>query len=196
MRGGDEGADEVAVGAVDLDHVDARELRPAGGVAVALYEAVDLLGRHGLGDLAAVAGRNGAGSLERIAGQLAVALRAGVLKLDADLRAVGVAAVGHGLEAGDYAVGEEAGLPGAALGLLVDDGGLYGDEAEAALGAGLIVRGGAVGERAVAVGEVVAHGRHDEAVGDGDGANLDGREHIGESAVHLDNSSLRQRICP
>ena len=172
--GGDEGAHEIAVGAVDLDHVDACQLGAAGGVAVALDEPVDLFGGHGLGDLTAGAGGDGGSGLERVAGQLAVALGTGVLELDADLGPVGVAAVGHGLEAGDDGVIEEAGLARAALGLLVYDGGLYGDEAEAALGAGLVVGGAAVGQGAVGVGEVVAHGRHDEAVGHGHGAYLYG----------------------
>ena len=162
--GGDEGADEVAVGAVDLDHVDAGQLSAAGGVAIALDELVDFLSGHGLGDLAAGAGGDGGGGLQGVAGELAVALGAGVLELDADLGAVGVAAVGDGLEAGDDGVVKEAGLAGAALGLLVDDGALEGD--------------------AVRVGEVVAHGRDDETVGDRDGADLDGLEHVGEVVVH------------
>ena len=172
------------MGAVDLDHVDAGQLGAAGGVAIALDELVDFLSGHGLGDLAAGAGGDGGGGLQGVAGELAVALGAGVLELDADLGAVGVAAVGDGLEAGDDGVVKEAGLAGAALGFLVDDGALEGDEAEAALGAGLIVGGGAVAHGAVRVGEVVAHGRDDETVGDRDGADLDGLEHIGEVVVH------------
>ena len=178
-------------------------LGAAGGVAVALDKPVDLLGRHGLGDLASGAGCDGAGGLERVAGQLAVALGAGVLELDAELGAVGVTAVGHGLEAGHDVIAEQAGLARTALGLLVDDGGLDGDEAEAALRAGFVVGGAAVAERAVGVGEVVAHGGHDKAVGHGDGAYLYRGKQGGESVVHVSCSFfsrktvlLKRRTCP
>ena len=149
-------------------------------VAVALDEPVDLLRGHGFGDLAPGAGGDGGGGLQGVAGELAVALGAGVLELDADLRTVGVAGVGHALEARDDLVGEEAGLARAALGLLVDDGALDGDEAEAALGAGLVIGGGAVAHAAVGVGEVVAHGRDDKAVRHRHDADIDGLKHIRE----------------
>ena len=74
--------------------------------------------------------------------------------------------------------GEQAGFPGTALGLLIDHGGLDGDETEAPLGPGLVVGQGAVAERAVRIGEVVAHGGHHEAVGHRHRADAHGREHI------------------
>ena len=201
--GGDEGAYQIAVGAVELDHVYPGELRAARGVAVALYELIDLLARHGLGDLAPGAGRDGAGRLERVAGELAVALGAGVLELDAHLRAVGVAAVGHGLKAGHDGVVKKAGLARAALGLLVYDCGLDRDEPKAALCARLVIGGAALTQGAVGVGEIVAHGRHDEAVWDRDGAYLYGGKQGGESVVHVSCSFfsrktvlLKQRTCP
>ena len=76
---GDEGADQIPVGAVHLHHVDTGLLGAARRVAIALDDAVDLLVGHGLGDLPACRGGHGAGGLQRIAGQSGVALRACML---------------------------------------------------------------------------------------------------------------------
>ena len=174
---GDKGAHQVAVGTVDLHHVDAGLLSPAGRVAVALDDAVDLLIGHCLGDLPAVGGGHGAGRLQGVAGEGGVALGAGVLELDGHLGTIGVAGVRRPAEAVHGVVGEQAGLAGAALGLLIDYGGLDGDEAEAALGTGLIVGHRTVAEGTVGIGQVVAHGGHDKPVGHRDGADLHRRKH-------------------
>ena len=91
-----------------------------------------------------------------------------MLELNGDLGAVLVAAVDDLAVALDRIVGEEAGLSGAALGLLIDHGGLQGDKAEAPFCPGLVVGKGARAEGTVSVGQVVAHGRDHKAVGDGD----------------------------
>ena len=173
----DEGAHQIAVGTVNLHHVDTGLLGPAGSVAVALDDAVDLLIGDRLRDLPALGGRDSAGRLQGIAGEGGVALGARVLELNGHLGAVSMAGVCHSAEALHALVGKQAGLPGAALGFFVNYGGLDGDEAEAALGPGLIIGQGTVGEGAVGIGKVVAHGRHHKAVGDRYRADSDGRKH-------------------
>ena len=174
---GDESAHQVTVGAVDFNHVDASLLGTASGVAIALDQAVHFLGRHGHRDLTTDRSGHGAGCLQRVAGEGGVALGACVLELDGDFGAVGVAGVCHPTEAVNGVVREQAGLAGAALGFLVDDGGFDGDQAESALGACLVVGQRTVAEGAIGVGEVVAHGRHDETVGDGHSADLHRGKH-------------------
>ena len=177
------------MGAVDFDHVDASLLSAASGVAVALDQVVHFLGGHGHGDLTAHSGGHGAGCLQGVAGEGGVALGASVLELDGDLSAISVAGVCHPAEAVNGVVREQAGLAGAALGFLVDDGGFDGDQAETALGTCLVVGQRTVAEGAIGVGEVVAHGRHDETVGDGHSADLHRGKH--SRKLHILTPPLR-----
>ena len=195
---GDEGADQIPVGTVHLHHVDTGLLGAARRVAVALDDAVDLLVGHRLRDLPARRGGHGAGGLQGIARQGGVPLGARVLQLDGHLGAVGVAGVRHTAEALHRVVREQTGLPGAALGLPVHHRGLDGDQAEAALGPGLIVGQGTVAEGAVGVGKVVAHGGHHKAVGNRHRADLHGRKHGREfhHRTSLPQNRVRRRTSP
>ena len=100
-----------------------------------------------------------------------------MLELDGDLRAVDMTGRGHLAEAFDGGIREQARLAGAALRLLIDDGRLDRDEAEAALGSCFIVGKGAVGQRAVRVRGIISHRGHDEAVGNRHRTDLHGRKH-------------------
>ena len=126
-----EGAHQIAVGTVDLHHVQPRQLGPAGGVPVALDQAVDLVPGHLPGDLPPAGGGDRAGRLQGVAGEGRTALRPRVLELDGYLSPIAVAGLRHPAKAVDGVVGKETGLPRTALGLLIDHSGLDGDQPEA-----------------------------------------------------------------
>ena len=175
--GGNKGADQIAMGAVDFHHIHAGSLCPGSGVAVALNQTVDFFRRHCLGNFAAAVRCHGAGCFQGETGEFGVALGTGMLQLNGDLCAVAMAAVNGALKAVHSVIGEQAGFPGAALCLGVHHGGLDGNQAEPALCPSLIVGCGTVAEGAVGICKVVAHGRHNETVRNGNGANLNGRKH-------------------
>ncbi len=70
---GEKGAHQIAVGAVNLCHVDAGLLRPPGRVAVALDDLVELFPGDGFRDLPPAGGGNRAGGFQRISGESGIA---------------------------------------------------------------------------------------------------------------------------
>ena len=170
---------QVAVGGVELDGVEAGLLDPPGGLAEEVDELEDL-GDRRRADLLAlllgvlvddlVAGRPGqledaVGGAQRVVARDG-ALAAGVLELDGALRAVAVHPLGQAGEARDVvvAVGDEAGHRGPA-GLHVRRRGADDDEAGAAAGDVGVVVDVALAHLAVGVRRADVRRHVDDAVG-------------------------------
>ena len=94
-------------------------------------------------------------------------------QLDAGAGALGVEEPGDALKGGDVLVLPDAEVAGGDAALRGDGGGFKDDEGGAALGAGSEVDEMPVGGEAILRG-VLAHGRNADAIGEGEGAELEG----------------------
>ena len=187
---------QVAVGGVQLDAVQAGGDRALGGVDELRDDAGQLVGRerarldevlHALGreDLTGGADRGRRDRLQ--AGDRRVADAAGVHELGDDPPAARVHGVGDQAPAGDLRVGVQA--RGARVALADRRGlGALGDD-QAGAGALGVVLGVERGRRAALAGAVARHRRHHEAVGELELTQPVGREQVrghGSSVVDRD----------
>ena len=180
--GGKELGDEVAVSAVDLNHVEAGLDGTDGRGLPRLDELLDLSDGHLLGvRVGLVVVANGAGTPDvlgpaallgpanlglaalQVPGGLGAGLAAGVGELDAGLLALRVDVVDDALEGRDLRVLPETGVLGRDAAIGENGGGLEDGERDAALGEGAEVHEVPVVHVAV-VGGVGAHGRNGETV--------------------------------
>jgi hypothetical protein len=186
--------EQVAVGGVDFDEVKAGGKGAAGSKAKGFDGGLDGVPIEGLGN--GVSGRKGQGAggyglSATLGGQDQVladerrghaGFAAGVGQLDAGAGALGVEEGGDAGEGGDVVVFPNAEVGGGDAALGRDGGGLKSNERRSALGAGAKMDEVPVGGEAVDAG-VLAHGRNADAVREGEGAKLEGRE---EGVAHGD----------
>ncbi len=186
-EGREEFVEQVAVGGVNLDEVEAGAEGALGGLDEGGDEHLDSRGVEGLGD--GVSGREGDGGGSdggpctlfggeeafAVEGRGHAAFAAGVGELDAGAGALGVEEGGDALEVGDVFVFPDAEVGGGDAAFGGDGGGFKGDEASSALGASAEVDEMPVSGKAV-FAVVLAHGGYADAVGERDGTKLEGRE--------------------
>lgn len=108
-----------------------------------------------------------------------------MLKLDRSNSAIFMDRISDFAEAVDCIIGKEARFARAAFSFTVNDGRFNRNQTEAAFGTSCVVSSRAIAQCTVRIGKVVAHGRNDEAVGNGNGTNLNRLEHSVE--FHIDN---------
>ena len=197
-RGGELVGEVAAVGAADADAVRSRVDRGGGGVKLRVYQAVALLGGEGAAHDAGVpaaghgGGRDGVAVHHRREGLQEGDAAEGGADLDKELGAVGVDLLGGladgGVEGRRVVHSVESGgrdFRAAGAGVAAGD---Y--EAEAALGAGLVVVDDLLGHVAGGVHtSAEVHGGHDYAVLYGDAANFQGLKQLGILECH-DSASL------
>src|SRR6185503_8742428 len=173
--GGGELADQVAVGGVDVDAVEAGLDGTAGSVGEGLDRLSDLV-LGGGGDVAASqrVGHRGRGQ-RRHAG-LDARLAAGVGDLGEDLASVPVDGVGDAAQAGDEVVGVDAGLT-AGVAPSRGDVEVAGEDQADVVASQLLVEGDVlVGDRAAVVGHGFRRAGAHDAVAHLHAADAPGRE--------------------
>ena len=192
---------QVAVCAVDLDHVEAGLDGADGGGLPGLDELLDLgdghlLGvrvgglvvadgrrtPHVLGPAALLGGSHLGLAALQVPGRLGAGLAAGVGELDAGLLALRVDVVDDALEGRDLGILPETGVLGRDAAVGENGGGLEDGERDATEGEGAQVNKVPVGHVAV-IGGVGAHGRNGEAVLELKVADLERGEERGELTV-------------
>jgi len=197
---GEEFVNQVAVGGVDFNEIEACGEGSAGGEAEGVHGGVDAGLVERLGDC--VAGRKGDGGggdglpgaffrqEEAFGdeGRSHAAFAAGVGKLNAGAGALGVKELRDALEGGDVLVFPDAEVAGGDATFRRDGGGFKGDEGGAALGSRAEVDQVPIGGEAVLRG-VLAHGRNADAICELERAEIEGRkERVGHGWLDVEGT--------
>jgi hypothetical protein len=163
-RGRHELGDEIAMGAVDFDRVEAGFPGPDRGVPERVDQGEGLVGGELPGEFAHDRAGDRGGRDRLVADDGPAGLAAGVVELHGDLAAVAVHGVGQAAHPWDQVIAPQAELVGDGLAQGVDGRDLDDDKPKAALGPGRVIVHELVGDCSVRIAEVRTHGRYDKSI--------------------------------